>query len=211
VKKALVLTCLLAPLAAAAGDNTSAAHAACMEKSGGVTSAMQDCIATELLRQDARLNKAYKAAMAPLTASRKKQLLSAQRAWLAFRDANCQFRHVTCPSSRAWPSWRTRGRRRWLGRPWPPASASSRQSRRRCGPSSRGCWRTDLAWPSHRPLCVSAGNGVSRVWLYHSRVNPSMFNRFHNPQISRPVVAMNAVNVVNLLAGLQMLNESICN
>jgi uncharacterized protein YecT (DUF1311 family) len=62
-----------------------------MEKSGGVTSAMQDCIATELLRQDARLNKAYKAAMAPLTASRKKQLLSAQRAWLAFRDANCQF------------------------------------------------------------------------------------------------------------------------
>ena len=91
MKKALVLTCLLAPLAAAAGDNTSAAHAACMEKSGGVTSAMQDCIATELLRQDARLNKAYKAAMAPLTASRKKQLLSAQRAWLAFRDANCQF------------------------------------------------------------------------------------------------------------------------
>ena len=91
MKKALVLMCLLAPIAAVAGDNTSAAHAACMEKSGGVTSAMQDCIATELLRQDARLNKAYKAAMAPLTASRKKQLLSAQRAWLAFRDANCQF------------------------------------------------------------------------------------------------------------------------
>ena len=91
MKKALVLMCLLASLAAAAGDNTSAAHAACMEKSGGVTSDMQDCIATELVRQDARLNKAYKAAMTPLSAPRKKQLLAAQRAWLAFRDANCQF------------------------------------------------------------------------------------------------------------------------
>ncbi len=62
-----------------------------MDKSGGVTSAMLDWITTELQRQDARLNKAYKAAMAPLSAPRKKQLLAAQRAWLAFRDANCPF------------------------------------------------------------------------------------------------------------------------
>ena len=79
------------PPAALADSPTRAAHAVCMEKSGGVTSAMLDCIATEMVWQDARLNKAYKAALAPLSAQRKKQLVTAQRAWLAFQDANCQF------------------------------------------------------------------------------------------------------------------------
>jgi uncharacterized protein YecT (DUF1311 family) len=88
---ALALPWVVASTALAAEAPTSAAHTACMDKSGGVTSAMLDCIATELQRQDARLNKAYRAAMTPLSASRKKQLLAAQRAWLAFRDANCQF------------------------------------------------------------------------------------------------------------------------
>jgi uncharacterized protein YecT (DUF1311 family) len=88
---ALSLSWMVTSNALAAEAPTSAAHTACMGKSGGVTSAMLDCIATELQRQDARLNRAYKAAMAPLSAPRKKQLLAAQRAWLAFRDANCQF------------------------------------------------------------------------------------------------------------------------
>lgn len=88
---ALALPWVVSSTALAVEAPTSAAHSVCMDKSGGVTSAMLDCIATELQRQDARLNKAYKATMAPLSAPRKKQLLAAQRAWLAFRDANCQF------------------------------------------------------------------------------------------------------------------------
>lgn len=66
---------------------------ACMDKSGGVTVTMIDCIAEETERQDARLNKAYKALMASLSAPRKKQLQEAQRAWLKFRDGNCDFYH----------------------------------------------------------------------------------------------------------------------
>lgn len=63
----------------------------CMDKSGGVTATMIDCMAEETERQDARLNKAYKALMASLNAPRKKQLQEAQRAWLKFRDGNCDF------------------------------------------------------------------------------------------------------------------------
>lgn len=63
----------------------------CMDKFGGVTVEMLDCIAAETQRQDLRLNKAYKDVMAELTPQRKKQLQEAQRAWLKYRDANCDF------------------------------------------------------------------------------------------------------------------------
>ena len=63
----------------------------CMDKSGGVTVEMLDCIAAETERQDLRLNQAYKDVMAELTPQRKKQLQEAQRAWLKYRDANCDF------------------------------------------------------------------------------------------------------------------------
>ena len=63
----------------------------CMDRAGGVTQNMIDCSMAETQRQDARLNKAYKALMGSLSAERKKQLLEAQRAWLKFRDTNCGF------------------------------------------------------------------------------------------------------------------------
>ena len=63
----------------------------CMDKSDGVTQGIVECIGAETQRQDARLNKAYKALMADLTTERKKQLQEAQRAWIKFRDANCGF------------------------------------------------------------------------------------------------------------------------
>jgi len=63
----------------------------CMDKSGGVTLYMLDCIGEETNRQDARLNKAYKEIMAQLSPARKKELRKAQRAWIKFRDANCNF------------------------------------------------------------------------------------------------------------------------
>lgn len=55
----------------------------------GVTVAMATCINTELTRQDARLNAAYKAAMAPRSAKQKASLRNVQRAWIRNRDAEC--------------------------------------------------------------------------------------------------------------------------
>ena len=66
-------------------------HAACMDKSGGTTMGMIECITAETQRQDARLNKAYKALIAELSPERKKQLQEAQRVWIKYRDANCAF------------------------------------------------------------------------------------------------------------------------
>lgn len=63
----------------------------CMEKSGGVTADTLDCIGSETKRQDARLNKAYKEVMGGLSNDRKKQLKTAQRLWIKYRDANCDF------------------------------------------------------------------------------------------------------------------------
>jgi uncharacterized protein YecT (DUF1311 family) len=62
-----------------------------MDKSGGVTLDMVECIVAETDRQDVRLNKAYKDLLGQLSPARKKQLQDAQRAWLKFRDANCGF------------------------------------------------------------------------------------------------------------------------
>ena len=52
---------------------------------------MLDCISAEYTRVDKRLNNAYKKLMAKLSAERKKELQEAQRLWLKFTDANCQF------------------------------------------------------------------------------------------------------------------------
>ncbi len=63
----------------------------CMDKSGGVTAGMIDCIGAELQRQDAKLNTAYKSLMSSVSAARQTQLRDAQRAWIKYRDANCAF------------------------------------------------------------------------------------------------------------------------
>ncbi len=80
------------PLASQAQDaGLSKQFNTCMDKSGGVTQSMVECIGAETQRQDARLNKVYKALAANLSPERKKQLQEAQRAWIKFRDANCGF------------------------------------------------------------------------------------------------------------------------
>jgi uncharacterized protein YecT (DUF1311 family) len=63
----------------------------CIKKSGGVTSEMLNCIAAETKIQDAQLNRNYKQIMASLSPARKKQLLTVQRLWIQYRDANCGF------------------------------------------------------------------------------------------------------------------------
>lgn len=69
----------------------SASFATCMDKSGGVTAEMHACISEEHARQDQQLNRNYQVLMAELTPARKKQLQTAQRLWLQYRDANCNF------------------------------------------------------------------------------------------------------------------------
>ncbi|MEY3807090.1 MAG: hypothetical protein RI893_66 [Pseudomonadota bacterium] len=86
--KYLMIAGLLAAQPSFADDNT---FSACMEKSGGVTNSMVDCIGQETKSQDVRLNKAYKEVMASVSSERKKQLQDAQRLWLKYREANCDF------------------------------------------------------------------------------------------------------------------------
>jgi uncharacterized protein YecT (DUF1311 family) len=71
--------------------NTSKAFEACIEKSGGVTSGILDCAGAETEIQDKRLNTAYQELLKSVAAKRQVQLREAQRRWLAFRKANCDF------------------------------------------------------------------------------------------------------------------------
>ena len=63
----------------------------CIDKSGGVTSSMIQCIAQETNYQDLRLNKAYKVLKNTLNSSRQQKLQDVQRLWIKYRDANCKF------------------------------------------------------------------------------------------------------------------------
>lgn len=91
---AFALACAASALPVRAQDAAlSAKYAACMDKAAGVTLGMVECMVAELGRQDKRLNTAYQALMADLEPQRKKQLQSAQRLWLQYRDANCSFYH----------------------------------------------------------------------------------------------------------------------
>lgn len=69
----------------------TAAYTPCMERSGGVTSAMIQCIGDEFVLQDRRLNATYKKVLAALPAQRRPALVKAQRAWIAFKQADCGF------------------------------------------------------------------------------------------------------------------------
>ena len=82
---------LNAPALAAADSELSQTYSACLDKSKGVTSEMLDCISAEFTRQDDRLNENYKRLMSKLSGKRKEGLLEAQRAWIKFRDTNCNF------------------------------------------------------------------------------------------------------------------------
>jgi len=55
------------------------------------TTDVVECIGVEHKAQDRNLNAAYKALMGSLSSERQKQLRTAQRAWITYRDANCDF------------------------------------------------------------------------------------------------------------------------
>lgn len=85
------LACLVAVTAAAEEIEYSPQYETCMDASNGVTFDMIDCMTAEHEIQDAELNAAYKTLRAHLTPERQEALKLAQRAWIAYRDANCDF------------------------------------------------------------------------------------------------------------------------
>ena len=94
VLAAVAALLLVAPHAALAGTRKAApvsAYDRCMKGPTGVTAVgMQQCVADEIARRDARLNRDYKAILDQLDgADDKEAVRKAQRAWIAFRDADC--------------------------------------------------------------------------------------------------------------------------
>ena len=63
----------------------------CMENSSANSPTMRNCVSAETVRQDIRLNKAYKKIMEQISGDRKEQLRNAQRYWIKFRDAKCSY------------------------------------------------------------------------------------------------------------------------
>ena len=79
-------------LLAETDDHLSKEYSVCIDKAvEGATADMFACNGDELDRQDARLNNAYKKLISKLSRDRKKALLKAQRAWIKFREANCDY------------------------------------------------------------------------------------------------------------------------
>lgn len=73
---------------AAAADNPALKK--CMD-GANTTAEMVGCNVKEAKVQDARLNKAYKIALAAQEGNRRDQLQDLQRLWIKYRDANCAF------------------------------------------------------------------------------------------------------------------------
>jgi uncharacterized protein YecT (DUF1311 family) len=87
----LLSAAAVAPDAQAAEVRYSPAFDRCMAApSGQSTQGMVECIGAELKQQDARLNRAYQGAIKRMTLPRQRAALQkAQRAWIAYRDADC--------------------------------------------------------------------------------------------------------------------------
>jgi uncharacterized protein YecT (DUF1311 family) len=77
--------------ARAEGPAYTPAYGRCLAKPDGQSTAgMINCIGDELQIQDKRLTLAYRGAQGRLTTPRQKAALQkAQRAWIAYRDADC--------------------------------------------------------------------------------------------------------------------------
>jgi len=66
-----------------------AAHQACMEKAGGVTVEMLDCIGAAYERQDKALNVLWNRMLPSLKPDVKALMREAQRQWIVYRDTTC--------------------------------------------------------------------------------------------------------------------------
>ena len=85
----LIAAALLAPAIAQAAPK-SALDRCLASKAGYSTMGQIQCIGDAVKVQDARLNRNYAKAMGKLTPEQQDKLRAAQRAWIAFKDADCQ-------------------------------------------------------------------------------------------------------------------------
>ena len=88
--KALLVAALLLAPAIAQAEPQSALDRCLASPAGASTMGQIQCIGDAVAVQDARLNKNYARAMAKLTPAQKDRLRAAQRAWIAFKQADCQ-------------------------------------------------------------------------------------------------------------------------
>ena len=76
--------------------STSVSHAQsyeqCQAEAGGTIPSLRDCDAAELGRREAMLNRLYKQVLAAVGPGQQAALRKAERAWVAFADAECGFR-----------------------------------------------------------------------------------------------------------------------
>ena len=69
----------------------SQTYKSCMKASGGITLTMWDCLKKESDRWKARMVRAYGAVTGKLGPKQKKNLITAQQAWLRYRQTNCAY------------------------------------------------------------------------------------------------------------------------
>ena len=93
ISAALFTAGLSQPALSASTGKVSASPAldACISRSGGVTSDMRACLASEYGRLDTNLNKTYKKIMGQLrTKDLRTRLVHSQRVWIWRRDDQCR-------------------------------------------------------------------------------------------------------------------------
>lgn len=85
----LLLAICIGSLSIAEAQHFNAADAPC-QKTGGVTTALDNCFARTYKIADAQLNQLYKQIRQVLKPEEQQQLLAAQRLWIQLRDATCK-------------------------------------------------------------------------------------------------------------------------
>ena len=84
----LVACVLFFPTGTSAADRQ---FGPCMDRTDGITSEMLDCIGEAQDRADARLVTTLSKAVSSISPVRRFSLHEAQKAWLAYRQAHCNF------------------------------------------------------------------------------------------------------------------------
>lgn len=80
---------LIATLALAAASLDTPAFTRCMDRAGGVTTLMRNCMAAEHTRWDARLNGSYQKLMATSAPAAREALRQEERTWIVDRKTRC--------------------------------------------------------------------------------------------------------------------------
>lgn len=93
MRQILVLAVLAAgDQSAVAAQSRQSSYTACVSAAAGVVPALKACDDHEIVARERALNLVYQQLLPVLDSARRTRLRAAQRAWIAFRDAECGFR-----------------------------------------------------------------------------------------------------------------------